>query len=381
MTALVPPFGALFADASGSNCKMRFRYFATLAVAATSVALSVLPAQAAPSSNGDSAAGISVSMATKTDKEIRSYWTPERMREAIENGSGVPALKKSERRTLEGHSASRRSEHVVAAARAVKPQKSRILADESLSEVSVSQEVPYTTAPQYSIVGRLFFLHPDGTKYSCTASVIVSDNRNTLWTAGHCAHMGDGSGDAGFMSDMVFVPGYRDGSGPYGRWSVKAKVVNNEWMENGDFYESDYAALVLNDHPIYGKLQDVVGAFGYTFSTNITDHSDVYDAGYPGAGYHRDDLNAERMMFCYGDTVDAGPWNPLDDRMSMDCDMGKGASGGPMITGMYSLDPRIVGNNSHVERDDAGNRASDDLFSSEYDAKAANTIETANGIE
>jgi hypothetical protein len=48
---------------------------------------------------------------------------------------------------------------------------------------------------------------------------------------------------------------------------------------------------------------------------------------------------------------------------------------------MYSLDPRIVGNNSHVERDDAGNRASDDLFSSEYDAKAANTIETANGIE
>ncbi|MFJ5901409.1 trypsin-like serine peptidase [Streptomyces sp. NPDC093064] len=248
--------------------------------------------------------------------------------------------------------------------------------DRRAPKISVSQEVPYTTAPQYSLVGRLFFKHPDGSDHSCSAAVIVSKNRNTLWTAGHCVQQRDGSGAAGWNTMTSFIPGYRDGSGPYGSWTIKSKVVNDKWMDTGWTYDADYAAVVLNDHPTWGKLQDRVGAFGYTFTAGLTDHAEVFAAGYPGEGYKRPEFNAERMMFCYGETVDAGPWNPLDDRMSMDCDMGHGSSGGPWIENKNTGDPRIIGTISHHEDSAAGRKQ----FSSEHDSKAANTISTANSI-
>lgn len=363
---------------------MRLFRAVTLVAGTAALSLSPLTAQAAPASGTHIPAGVSISKEQKSDKEIRAHWTPERLRKAARNPEEMRVLKKGHTHAA-GESAPAETAGASASAHSVKPVRTSgstltQQAAAAATEISVSQEVPYSTAPQYSLVGRLFFDQPDGSGHSCTAAVIVSNNRNTLWTAGHCVHMGDGSGDAGWMKNMYFIPGYRDGSGPYGAWTVKSKVVNNEWMDSGDMEDADYAAVVLNDHPTWGKLQDNVGAFGYSFTENLTDHSDVYDAGYPGEGYHRTDLNAERMMFCYGDTVDAGPWNPFDDRMSMDCDMGKGSSGGPMIEGKNSTDPRIIGANSHYATDGSGNRASDDLFSSEHDSKAANTMTAANGV-
>lgn len=360
---------------------MRLRRTATLTAATASAALLAFPAQAVPSQNQTVPPGVSISTEKRTDKEVRSYWTPERMREAINNSSDMPELKKSQIPTGKQQSEREQQEkHVNASARSAKPADSQNLQTMATSEISVAQEVPYTTSPQYSLVGRLFYKQPDGSPHACSAAVIVSNNRNTLWTAGHCVHMGDGSGSAGFMNTMTFIPGYRDGSGPYGEWTIKSKIVNDDWMASGDAINSDYAALVLNDHPTHGKLQDKVGAFGYYFGENITDHSDVYDAGYPGEGYNRTDMNGARMMYCSGNTVDASSFNPFDDRMSMDCDMGKGASGGPMVIGNNSGNAQIIGTNSHYMDDDAGNRASDDLFSSEHDTKAGNTIDAANSI-
>jgi V8-like Glu-specific endopeptidase len=360
-------------------------HHAVVPLAAAMAALSLTPftAQAAPRAAQDVPAGVSVSTERKSDREIRAYWTPERLRAAAANPVDVPALRK--RPSAIADSRAEDSAPAVdpahASAAAARPVNSTFATtDAAATEISVSQEVPYTTAPQYSLVGRLFFRQPDGSDHTCSAAVIVSNNRNTLWTAGHCVHMGDGSGAAGWNDMLDFVPGYRDGSGPYGSWTIKSKVVNNEWMDSGDLEDADYAAVVLNDHPTWGKLQDNVGAFGYAFTENVTDHAEVYAAGYPGEGYNRTDLTGERMMYCYGDTVDADPWNPFDDRMSMDCDMGGGSSGGPWIEGKNTSDPRIIGAVSHHEEDAAGNRISDNQFSSEHDSKAANTMSAANGI-
>ncbi|MGC0331432.1 V8-like Glu-specific endopeptidase [Streptomyces sp. SAI-170] len=369
-------------------------HHAVVPLAATAAVLSVTPltAQAAPVAGQDVPAGITVSTERTSDREVRAYWTPARLRAAAASPVDVTALK--QRARTQEPTADSATEHGApaiaashAAAPATKPARTSYATTDAATattaaatEISVSQEVPYTTAPQYSLVGRLFFKQPDGSDHSCSAAVIVSNNRNTLWTAGHCVHAGDGSGSAGFYTMTEFIPGYRDGSGPYGSWTIKSKVVNNEWMDSGDMEDADYAAVVLNDHPTWGKLQDNVGAFGYTFTENLTDHAEVYAAGYPGKGYNRTDLTGERMMYCYGNTVDAGPWNPFDDRMSMDCDMGEGSSGGPWIEGKNSADPRIIGAVSHHESDASGNRISDDQFSSEHDSKAGNTISTANGI-
>ncbi|MEV0175719.1 trypsin-like peptidase domain-containing protein [Streptomyces sp. NPDC050803] len=364
---------------------MRLHRALTVVAAAAALSLTPLTAHATPIAerSADVPAGITVSAEKKSDNEVRSYWTPERRRKAVADSETTPALKKAP-----GTGAKKDRTPVAnpadLSAPAVRPTNTTLVQSSATTaaatEISVSQEVPYTTAPQYSLVGRLFFKWPDGTDHTCSAAVIVSNNRNTLWTAGHCVHQGDGTGAAGWNNMTEFVPGYRDGSGPFGSWTIKSKIVSNEWMESGDVYTADYAALVLDDHPVWGKLQDNVGAFGYTFTANLTDHAEVYAAGYPGEGYNRTDLTGERMMYCYGDTVDAFSWNPLDDRMSMDCDMGGGSSGGPWIEGKNSTDPRIIGTVSHHEEDEAGNRISDNQFSSEHDSKAANTMTAANGI-
>ncbi|MFG2022717.1 trypsin-like serine peptidase [Streptomyces sp. NPDC048825] len=356
--------------------------------AAVTAALSLTPltAQAAPAAGQDVPAGVTVAAEKHTDREIRAYWTPERLRAAAANPVKLPDLKKRPPAAADTTAEDTRpvADSAGLSAPAVKPVNGTFATSSTsttaATEIAVSQEVPYTTAPQYSLVGRLFFNQPDGSAHSCSAAVIVSNNRNTLWTAGHCVHMGDGTGTAGFNDMTAFIPGYRDGSGPYGAWTIKSKVVNDEWMDSGDLEDADYAALVLNDHPTWGKLQDNVGAFGYTFTENLTDHAEVYAAGYPGKGYNRTDLTGERMMYCVGNTVDGSPWDPFDDRMEMDCDMGEGSSGGPWVENKNTSDPRIIGAISHHEADGSGNRLNDNQYSSEHDSKAGNTMSTANGI-
>jgi hypothetical protein len=139
------------------------------------------------------------------------------------------------------------------------------------------------------------------------------------------------------------------------------------------------AAIVLKPDATYGNLQDKVGGLGYRFG-NQTDYSNVFSYGYPGDGYHRTDMTGERMMYCFGNTEDAVPYWPIDNRLRMHCDMGHGASGGPMFIGAMNYNPQIIGANSHFESDaTTGQRIDDSLFSSLHDANAVAVINNANG--
>lgn len=84
-------------------------------------------------------------------------------------------------------------------------------------------------------------------------------------------------------------------------------------------------------------------------------------------------------MYCSGSTVDAANWNPLDNRLRMNCDMGGGASGGPMAIGVGTSNVQIIGANSHHNVDSAGNWADNHLFSSEHSDHAAAVIDLVNG--
>lgn len=362
---------------------MRRRFLAvSLSAAAVALTLSPSTAHADNRPAQGTQSGVSTAAESASVKEIRAHWTPERMRQALRNDLALPkssqGAERSSSRSGIPPKAGARSAHAASPSTTSTTSTQFMTSAAAADEISVAQEVPYTTAPQYALVGRLFFDDPTGAPHTCSASSIVANNKNTLWTAGHCIHMGDGTGDAGWMKNFMYIPGYRDGNGPLGAWAVKTKITPNSWMESGDLKGSDYAALVLDPHPTHGNLQDRVGAFGYLFASNVTDYSDVYSAGYPGKGYNRTDFTGERMMFCYGNTVDAGPWNPLDDRLSMDCDMGEGSSGGSMVHGKNSTNPQIVGAISHHEADGNGNRISNDQFSSIHDSQAGNVIDAAN---
>ncbi|MEU6877278.1 hypothetical protein [Streptomyces sp. NPDC046712] len=343
-------------------------------------------------------------VSTQSVKEIKAYWTPERTREALANPEPMlkagPKREKADRLPATPSGANLAAVTAVAdAARpATSPQISPVAATSSTTstaetsstasaaatEVAVAQDVPYSTSIPNVVVGKLFFTKPDGTNGTCTASVIVSNNKNTLWTAGHCVHLGTGGGGTNWFTNIEFVPGYKgdgtaEGQRPWGTWYYDHLYAPNDWTAYRDYQEGDMAAVVLKPDSLYGNIQDAIGALGYQFG-NVTDYDDVFSVGYPGEGYHRTDMDAERMMYCRGNTEDADPWWPTDDRLKIDCDMGKGASGGPMFIGLLAYNPQIIGSNSHVHEDaTTGERVTDDLFSATHDANAVGVINTVNG--
>ncbi|MFE5729309.1 trypsin-like serine peptidase [Streptomyces sp. NPDC056528] len=317
---------------------------------------------------------VDVHQSELTDEQIRAIWTPERMKEALRNPEKAPAARPDRGRTTKSVS----PPHDLTASAPARgfAASANLSQRKAAAGMSVSQEAP--AGPGNAIVGKLYFFTPEGEPNHCSAASIVSANKNTIWTAGHCVHRGDGSGDAGWNKHFLYVPGYSRGAEPHGEWTAARLFAPSAWTQDGDAREADVAAIVLNPR-LDGNLEDVVGfALGYLFTENRTDYAGAAVMGYPGEGYQRTDLDGERLMYCAGDTTDAFPVNPFDDRIKIDCDMGGGASGGPFVWGPQN-DPRIVGASSHVAVDDAHQRLTDDLFSSEHGSHAAALINTANG--
>ena len=76
--------------------------------------------------------------------------------------------------------------------------------------LAAAQQIPppYTSQPT-STNGKVFFTD-DGLNYVCSGTAVLSGNRSTVWTAGHCVH----DGASGFHTNWAFVPAYADGSAP-----------------------------------------------------------------------------------------------------------------------------------------------------------------------
>lgn len=310
-------------------------------------------------------------------EELREYWTPERIEQALANPMDSPAKRSgSAPRTAEPEGA---GSPTVVSADAVPPASAAVRTSDTLAAASVSRSVRVTdtTAWPNSAVGKLLFRTAGGEDRMCSAASITSVTRNAIWTAAHCLHGGRNEDD--FNTSFIFLPAYDNGWYP-GFWFAARVIVPADWARNQDVYDADMGAIVLQPNSSYGNLQDYVGAFGYTFGN--ADHGSAHSFGYPANGYNRPDSDfagAEYQMYCSGSTVDAANWNPLDNRLRMNCDMGGGASGGPMAIGVGTSNVRIIGANSHRNVDSAGNWADNYLFSSEHSDNAAAVIDLVNG--
>jgi V8-like Glu-specific endopeptidase len=119
-------------------------------------------------------------------------------------------------------------------------------------------QLPFSTAradldPQatndqwpFRAAGKLFFKIGAG-NFICSASLI---KKGLVVTAAHCAAE---FGQNKYFSDWRFVPGYRNGSAPFGSWSVaKALVLDTYYKgtepcyQKGVVCENDVAVLVLS---------------------------------------------------------------------------------------------------------------------------------------
>jgi V8-like Glu-specific endopeptidase len=162
--------------------------------------------------------------------------------------------------------------------------------------------------------GRIFFTY-QGRGASCSGSAVTSANRSVVLTAGHCVKLG-----GAFHTNWVFVPGYTNGSRPYGTWPATTLLTTPQWNadESVDF---DVAAAVVA--PVDGKtLVDAVGGQGVAF--NQRRGQQTYAFGYPAAAPY----DGSKLIYCAGRTFDDFL---LSDDLGLTCNMTGGASGGPWM--------------------------------------------------
>jgi V8-like Glu-specific endopeptidase len=175
----------------------------------------------------------------------------------------------------------------------------------------------------------LFFYGPN--EYQCSGSVINSSAGDVVLTAGHCV-IDPGPGT--HATNIVFIPGYRDGAEPFGVWPVTSFATTPEWestTSTGDPNDSneagDMALLTLANRPSDGAtVQSVVGAFGIGF--NQARHQTYMEYGYPAdTPYNGDRLYELTTPWAVDDSTFSPP------TMGISSDFTSGSSGGPWLVG------------------------------------------------
>jgi V8-like Glu-specific endopeptidase len=162
-----------------------------------------------------------------------------------------------------------------------------------------------------STVGALFTTTASGGlgNHFCTASVVRSPQQDLAVTAAHCMQ----NVSAGAVD---FVPGYHDGSAPYGIWPVTRAVVDQAWSSSASI-DDDVAFLVINPARRGVTLQAVTGADRIAFGK--LGRLPVQVIGYPDS--------QDQPLICHGRTR-----VPMPHQLEFDCgSYTEGTSGGPFL--------------------------------------------------
>ncbi|SDP35708.1 hypothetical protein SAMN04487905_103341 [Actinopolyspora xinjiangensis] len=192
---------------------MRTRRLVTGLVVATSVLATGSNAIAV--ADQSPTAGTTPSEFTETvTKEVVStsntadFWTKERMRRAVPAPMPRPSDGQVSDPEEQENVLPQQSEQGSLPRGVSTPQSST---EPRASAISRAQRWTEPGIPA-STTGKIFAEGPQGQLYECSGSVITADNQNTVWTAGHCLHNGNGQ----FYSNITFVPAHDNGEAPYG---------------------------------------------------------------------------------------------------------------------------------------------------------------------
>jgi hypothetical protein len=221
----------------------------------------------------------------ETRAQVLSYWTPERMANArpVERVAG-----QSPRKGKPGGS----------------------------TTSSTATEVPL---PYPSAEGKVFF-SDNGVNYVCSGSALVSTNESVAWTAGHCVNEGPGA----FYTNFMFVPAYRDGAAPYGRFAAPTLLTTSGWRNSGEF-GVDVGAAVVDTNEFGQTLTDAVAEVPPVFNSVRSQSYLLY--GYPAAGK----FSGQRMYVC-NTAWSRNDTSAVPATMGVPCNMTGGSSGGGWLT-------------------------------------------------
>jgi len=168
----------------------------------------------------------------------------------------------------------------------------------------------FTGTPQ---VGALFTTSAgQPNQHFCTAAVVDSPSRDLVITAAHCV--------AGTSGTLDFVPGYNQGSEPYGVWTVTKVYVDQAWSSSSS-QDDDFAFLRVSRPGSSVPVEDVTGAERLDTSAPASREL-VQVIGYPDA--------TNQPVTCQNPIK-----QPMADQLEFDCDgYTDGTSGGPFLSGI-----------------------------------------------
>jgi V8-like Glu-specific endopeptidase len=164
-------------------------------------------------------------------------------------------------------------------------------------------------------IGALFTIsNGQLTGHFCTASVVHSPSQDLLVTAAHCVAGYAGSS----VSGLVFVPGYADGSTPYGVWTVTRVFVDRAWTGSAD--PDDDVAFLTVTRKDSAPIEAVTGAERLAIGQSPAQMVRVI--GYPAS--------LSEPVTCQNRAAAFSP-----TQLRFDCaNYTNGTSGGPFLTGI-----------------------------------------------
>jgi V8-like Glu-specific endopeptidase len=168
--------------------------------------------------------------------------------------------------------------------------------------------------------GKVFFTM-GGQDFVCSAASVTSANANVVITAAHCVKNGAGH----WAANWTFVPGYADGSRPYGTWTASRFFVSTGWTRSGN-ENDDVAFVTLNPHRTAGgsaSIGQVVGGEDIAFGWRP---AQAYAFGFPAEAPY----DGTALYYCSG-RVTADPYHASADA-GLNCDLTAGSSGGPWLS-------------------------------------------------
>lgn len=210
-----------------------------------------------------------------------------------------------------------RMKQAVPAPRASRPVPAAKPTQGGTTSSAASAEVPQ---PYPSAYGKVFFTSNSGVNYVCSGTAVLSANESVVWTAGHCVNEGPGA----FYKNFLFVPAYRDGAAPYGKFAGTTLLTTSGWQASGE-WGVDVGAAVVGTNASGQTLSDAVAEASVVFNAPRNQAYRLY--GYPAAKK----FSGQRMRVCQTswlmDDTFATP-----DTMGASCDMTGGSSGGAWVT-------------------------------------------------
>lgn len=262
---------------------------------------------------------------------VRDYWTPERMRSAepveVDPAALLPAPEAASGSDSE-------PSYVPAAGPAVLREGAEGDGAERRIGGVRRDEIRRPGAPAFRMHGKVFFtVEQEGLEqdFVCSGTAVNSRNRSLVWTVGHCV-FDSGPSEEGFtnrfVSNFIFVPGYRNGAAPFGEWPARRLVTTKQFARSGNL-KYDLGAAVVRTNSAGRRLQGVVGARGIGFDQprDVTYRAYGYPAQPPPL-----EFDGEREFRCTGrpgGVDNSGGPGPATNWIP--CDMTPGSSGGGWI--------------------------------------------------